>query len=300
MSFHRKVGNYLVISDAFAQEVVKDANTQHINTDIGFLNQHKGLRPGKLHLFIGKSGGGKSTIFKTVFCDFMTANPNMKAGVWYTEEDEEDFLAQFVELPNYPTLLKASQNKRLQYYSEIDHYKSHYDEALTNKQMIQKIEEIMNVVDVFFFDNLTTAEAYSSGTSIKGQEVFSKTLKALSKKTNTCLVLLAHTGGQYDDFSNRKMSQNDIRGPKSVVNLAEYIYLIEGMKINDGIQTFLTIDKARMHSPKNNYFKMDYCPDTKTYHHSYPVTFDDFNNAFSLRNTLKTKSNRDKESEVPF
>jgi ABC-type proline/glycine betaine transport system ATPase subunit len=67
----------------------------HAHSKLGFLNAHNGLRRGSLHLVLGTTGGGKSTLVRTVLRDIIfNADNQLSVGVWLSEETVEDYKRQ--------------------------------------------------------------------------------------------------------------------------------------------------------------------------------------------------------------
>ena len=49
--------------------LLKERDKVHWYSDYHFLNEHKGHRPGALHLYLGVAHGGKSTLMRSLLID---------------------------------------------------------------------------------------------------------------------------------------------------------------------------------------------------------------------------------------
>lgn len=244
--------NVLLVSKQEIEKIEAANKRVFFRTNLEFLFEHKGFRLGKVHLFQGASGGGKSTMVKTVILDFLVSNPDRIASIWLSEENREDFIA---ETANHPLLKEKLLEGRLKLFSEIQ-------KSISKHELETNLLEFFSTSEILFFDNLTTSQFYLDKTPNEQAKVITG-LKSLTKKFNIPLVIFAHTGG--NDQIIRLTSQNDVRGSKSVVNFAEHIYMILTLEMGDRKLTTLRTVKARGRTIKSFGYFLTYDDKTLTY-----------------------------------
>ena len=270
----------LSYSETYAKTLDEYAKSTVYSSEIAFLATHNGFRPSCMHLFIGTSGGGKSTLFKTMFFD---AYKNMRAaeriGIWYSEESRNDLIAQFA---NHPMVAKVSRDKKTMFYSETD------NEDKGPRLFMMQLEEMFKKCKIIFFDNLTTSRLYE-GKSVGEQQAFAQKLKALAKKYDVALVVMAHADSKFGSNSNRAMEQNDIRGPKTICNLAEYLYTVQMFIAGVEKNSFLMIKKHRGTDIDHSIFMFTYEPTMRIYSEIKAVPFSTFNMFYQTRDKLTDK-----------
>ena len=265
-----------------AEILIESNKAVDFPTNLIFLKQHKGIRKGKMHLFIGVSGGGKSTLTRTILLDVTAAlKKGKKVGVWLSEETSVEFLTQLA----YSGVAHNAQLllDRMVFFSEQD-----ADNLLKSPK--EKFEEFASFFsdenfDVVFFDNITTSNLYADKKPDVQVEIIKK-LKAQAQKTETALVLIAHSGAAASANQNRLIEANDIRGSKQAVNLSEYVYLMQTFNIKSRVITTLRIEKSRSHSVSEKFFQLGYDSIMKTYSTARALDFEAFKAIFKERDKL--------------
>lgn len=258
-----------------AKERVKESAQILVETDVSFLKTHNGLRPGQIHLFLGLSGGGKSTIFKTLMLDCWKQKKSFeRPSVWYSEESESDFSTALAKMPIGESVF---QDKSLQFFSEIDH-------DLSKKQLFMKLKEMCENSSILFFDNLTTSKMYSG--TYEQNDNFIMALKKLIVEKNIPLVMFAHTDAKAKEGAKALIQQNDIRGQKTIVNHAQFIYILQQFHIGNDIKSTLRLVKHRAQEPDHKLYLLNYNPKTGVYDDVRKLYFTEFRSYFEQRNKL--------------
>lgn len=255
--------------------LVEESSELFFDSPYGFLRSHGGFRPGKLHTILGTSGGGKSTLVRSILLSTINAYKNKNFLLWLSEETENDFLTEMHRA-------KFSENlyKPLHLFSEIDNMDYRGKLLFYVREYI-----IKNKIELVIFDNITTSSMYADVT-IKQQTEFAKALKQLALQTNAALVIIAHTGAGITENSSRLIDMNDIRGAKTIVNLSEFFYVLQSFQIENHIFPTITIRKHRGQEAKSKMFRLKYDPVYRLYTSDAELSFKDFKDAFKRKNTL--------------
>lgn len=255
-------------------ELKTKALTIENKTIMNFLKEHNGFRNSKLHLFIGSTGVGKSTLTRTVLLDFLGANTDKNAGLFLSEETHEDFLTEFsfTELP-------LEKIEKLKVVSESS--------MPSSMKILEKLDILIQEAElnIMFIDNITTVSEYESARPGQQNEI-AKGIKALAVKYKIPIVVIAHSGGTVIQYAKALMDSNNIRGGKGIVNLAEFVYLIQSITINDQRKTILRISKSRGQNVKNQTHQLFYYPTARIFGKSESVDFSKLKELFKQMDTL--------------
>jgi len=260
---------------AVAKARLVESKKMLIKTALKFLLEHNGFRPAAMHLIIGLSGAGKSTFFRTVGIDYqINKEGHDRAGIWYSEESENDFEVHFVKTSMAEAYFL---NKDINFYSEVDGWES-------KKADFAKLEKMFKESDIVFFDNLTTSSFYEG--SYNEQVYFLRKLKGLVKKYKKPLVVFAHTDSKAKEGAKALIEQNDIRGPKTICNLSEFVYILQQFHVGSEIKSTLRIVKNRGQEVETKVFFLNYDKKSSTYNDAVKLPFSQFKMFFEQRNKL--------------
>lgn len=262
------------------EEAQREASSILYDTKFNFLRQHNGFRNSNIHLILGTSGGGKSTTVRTLLIDILPKVPRgKKLLLWLSEETAEEF---FVEI-NKSGLIEHGRPllDKLDIFSEQEHI----DDSA--QQLEFKMSEFVKSGQYGFliFDNLTTSEMYM-GRKPNEQGAFSKRLKAKIQETRIPLLIVAHTKAEVTDNMHRLIESNDIRDSKSIVNLAQFIYVLQTFYINEKRINTLRIVKNRGQLVEQSMFVLKFEPKTFLFGTDRAIDFNEFKSIFKERNKL--------------
>lgn len=248
----------------------------YLHTNLGFLKEHNGLRPGCLHLVIGTTSGGKSTLVRTMIKDILTNNQSADVLLWLSEESTEEARKEMVSVN-----LDDFQARCVTVISEQEYSLS--DTSIFRMEMIETIAR--EKPEVVILDNLTTSNCYND-LRPKQQSEMVAGLKVLAQEHQFALVIIAHTNANVDLNCNRMINMNDIRGNKSVVNLAQYCYIMQSLKLRGDLIGTITISKSREYNIKNHLFRLVFNSSTRLFDSDRAIDFNTYKELFKMRNTL--------------
>ena len=265
----------LITDKAMREVLLAEQNTNQFQTKLNWLNQHHGLRKGKVHIILGTSGAGKSTLIRTIIKDYLENNRMEHIGIFLSEESINDFSMEMlsVEVDHH------SLNSNVQVYSELDYKTSEERKAALYNLFRSKKNGLV------ILDNLTTSTLYE-GQEFKEQLDVIHTLKRLASENEVALVIVAHTRAGVSKFNGSLIDIDDIRGNKTTTNLAEFLYILQVFQVNK--QKFLTlrIEKHRGYNIEEPFWRLMYDPNSRTLSDSISISFKEFKRIYSKTNRL--------------
>lgn len=255
------------------EEFEKEQNKVHFGSNLGFLNAHNGLRRGSLHLVLGTTGGGKSTLVRTLLRDLIfRPEKEFHVAVWLSEEEVNDYRAQVAYgMPSHDRLLNTSA------FSELG------TEHVSELRFFEWIE--FNQPDVLIFDNITTSKFYNDR-SVSDQGKFANKLKQITKKLNMATIVIAHTDAKATDAMGRLININDIRGSKTIANLAEFAYILQRFELEKTFFPTIRTVKSRSQELVHNLYLLNYDKRIRSFSEDKAMDFKQFKEAFNARNKL--------------
>lgn len=255
-------------------EYSKKIREVHIQSRLGFLNAHNGLRKGSLHLVIGTAGGGKSTLTRAVLSDVVLSNNKAQVGVWLSEESIEDYKMQLSQ-----SFRDESALLRTEAFSEVE-------DSLDLGEMTFFEWVEFNRSDVLLIDNLTTSKLYMDKKP-QEQAAFVSKLKALTKKLNIATVIIAHTDANVSDSQASLINLNQIRGSKSIVNMVEFAYILQRCDTPKGFYPTLRVVKHRSQELIHGIYFLEFDSRLRCYSGDRSISFEEFIAAWETRNRLR-------------
>ena len=256
-------------------------------SDYKFLMEHNGHRPGAIHLYMGVSHGGKSTLIRSLIWDALRRCPaDKKVLVWLSEETEHDFLIEFImaghTLPKDDLITLIS---KLLIHSEMKWPEFFKRGDIENKNDYMRETFARDDIDIIFYDNITTSEFYCDNHPSE-QSTFVWELKELISNVKTPLILVAHTASEISENTPRFISMTDIRGSKTIVNLVQFFYILQRFSIEDTYFPTLRILKHRGQTVKDTMYYLYFDKEKNIYNKDKKIDFNSIKEAFRQRNVL--------------
>lgn len=252
----------------------------YFKSHYSFISGHNGHRPGKMHVYMGTAGGGKSTLIRSILIDLLDCNPDMgKICLWLSEENVTDFQKDF-----YRSGYQSEDAKKVMAYSEFDFN----GKTKTIHDWFSLLEETLCAPDIDFLilDNLTTSQMYMSA-SPQDQSCIILKIKNLIANLGIPAIIVMHTGSEINENMPRLIGMNDIRGAKTIVNLAEFFYIMQRFQSKEEYFSTIRITKHRGQDASNGiFFLLSYHKKLRIYFSATKLDFEEFKAAFKQRNTL--------------
>lgn len=242
-------------------------------SDFGFLRAHNGLRPGKMHVILGCTGSGKSSLTNGLILD---AARSGSVYVWLSEEKMEA-----LQVALYTQGISEATANRIFVFSEKDEINLEAEDVWEYvKKDISKANP-----DCVFFDNITTSRIYID----KKPNEQSKTARDLQQHFSNMgvpFVVVAHTSADVYDNGGILITENHIRGCKSISNLAEFFYIMQRFNVNGFFAPTITIRKHRDYVIKEPMFYLNFDIEKKIYVDDRQIDFEKFKEYYKNRNKL--------------
>jgi archaellum biogenesis ATPase FlaH len=247
----------------------------HFESELKFIKQHNGLRPGEIHLFLGPVGEGKSTLNRTVIIDFLVNNPGMKILLWLSEETEEKYAAELSRSLH-------AHFDRIEFVSERT-----MENIESEKTFFARMEEEIKKSEarIVFFDNITTSKCYGNRKNPDQSRVADK-FKKLAEKMGIAVILIAHTKKGIHSGRGSLIESDDIRGDATIVNVSEFLYILQQFSFNDEKQGTIRITKYRGQDIENSTFFLVYNRMGRFYCQARQVSFSEFKKKYAGRDRL--------------
>jgi len=258
------------------KENLNQQDTQSLLSFWPFLKQQNGWRPSKLHLVIGPSGAGKSTYVRSVITDFLLCNQDHKMMLVLSEETIQDFQTDINRIP-----FAGNELDRVFIVSEQDQNFGSFKEYGT--EIERKIEELD--IDFLIVDNLTTSEFYAEKKSDQ-QITICRYWKSLAQRLFVPVLLIAHTAKEVTENYRNIISPENIRGSSNIVNIAEFIYVLQPMYVGDERHLFMRVCKSRGQAVKNTIYSLHWHEKKRVYGRIEISSFSTFQEIFKTRNQL--------------
>lgn len=247
-------------------QLVDDNEKLHFPlTRFQFIQNHRSFRPGCMHVLLGNTGAGKTTLTRTILKDVSAE----KKILWYsTEETKDQFqtqnaYSQFVDYKNIRFFTEADILERLDMkFSDPEPFIKQIDWAIAESKP-----------DMLVFDNITTSVFYDQN---KKAPQLTQMLRDLMRSRNIPIFIIAHTASNIRD--GVWFSSSDVRGFRNITNTAEYTYCLMRYRVpeTDQLASFVYVDKSRLHGGAKEIYRLHYDPVLRTITSDATVSYERF------------------------
>lgn len=252
------------------------ANAVDIHSNFNFLKAHNGLHRGMVHILLGTAGSGKSSLMRGLVLDCFKSNPDIRILYYLSEESTESFKRDLVmsglenisDMPIYAiSELECEPRDERQFFGVLK------DAVLDIKPQL------------LIFDNITTSSLYNDRLP-QEQFKFLALIKKFTEKFDLASMLVAHTSSMISDNMSRLINESDVRGSKSVVNLAEFFYILQRFSIAGHYYPVLKIFKHRPVVVDCKLYRLLFDREKRYYTSDLGIGFNDMRSAYDKRDKL--------------
>ena len=271
-----------VLTKAEECDLYLQYDSEEFNSQFSFLKDHKGLRKGQYHLFLGTTGSGKSSLVRSIICELASWH---KVAFLSTEENHNDFKWKLGKSD-----LEDYDKKNIEFFMEDDDY----PDIDTYFTMLENFL-VMIKAEVLVFDNFTTSWLSRQPTWI--QEKAPSMMLRLARKLDIPLIVVAHTGKNNKASNGELLDADNVRGNQTLVNRAPYLYIMQNFKDDDGRwYPILRIRKARFHK-QDVIYALSYDMIKECYIKDKEIPFDKVLEIYRKRARLTDDSNKKQYSK---
>lgn len=247
--------------------------------NMGFVDDHYGLRPGCLHTLLGSTGRGKSTLTQSLILEW---GKKEKILLYLTEESVDRIELKFFEKDPEASYLSSKLHitHERDLLKEIDS-KDYRAFCLALEEKLKKSK-----AKILIIDNLTTSQFYESKFhNVTG--LLSK-LRDIADNYQIPIFLICHTKKGVNETTKGLMLPDDVRGSASLAMTSDYFYTFYRLRITSefGITkecTFVYVNKCRDHNTQDYIYRLDYDVNRKRYTKDSLVNFKVFKDAIKER-----------------
>ena len=212
----------------------------------------------------------------------MLQNPDKKVGMYLSEESVENFQADSL------TWSSGVDLGSVNLFSQIDHsfYQSDFNRWLDELyDLFIKLN-----ADIYFIDNITTMKFYT-GNQPAVQDAMAERIKQMAKELNAPIIIYSHTAKGITKNYHRFVEATDIRGSGGIVNLVEFMYVMQTYSQTTPERTkkitTLRIEKHRGMPVENSLFMLKYQKESEIYLNSFAISISQVKELHKQMDTLK-------------
>lgn len=262
--------SYLTPSEIEKAEELKVKQDYYSN--FNFLNRHFGLRKGSIHLILGDTGKGKSSLVRSIAVENTTKN---NVFILLSEETVSSYNIKLNETNvNYKRFIfdeKQSENilntnqshiktpvntdlTRIKCASELE---QNFDSERDFNQFFIMIKDFIkrDNIKLFIYDNFSTG-LFSE--NFKYQKDAIKKFKEIANEYNIPIIILIHPK-KSAHFEGTYLTPDSIRGNSALATMPEFIYSMNMCEIDEGLKNYLLITKSRDYDFANRkWFELRY------------------------------------------
>lgn len=281
----------LLVDEVYKKKIIDYYETSDLSySKFSFVNDHRSLRKGKKHLFLGTTGTGKTTLVRSLIFQLAKGAKIF----WYSSEESFDDMIYMMTKADIPSDICSNIEFRheSEAQSQMDKFNISVIEYLRKEITQTKCE-------IFVFDNLTTSKFYT-GPYDGLVDLFDKLSQMIKELDIPCLII-AHTATGVKDMQAQLFTGDDIKGPKIVANRCEYIYGYQLITYtndesdDEKKQGIVRILKARIGNVSNNVYKLHYNLLENNYEHDEKIPFEEFKEFYDQRISLFNQNKKSKK-----
>jgi archaellum biogenesis ATPase FlaH len=253
------------LDNAKIPELLKENKTSFFAMSrFKFIERHHGLRPGLMHVLLGTTGSGKTTLSRSILSDMAKQD---RVLFYSTEETQDQFMIQSsnqkkMNIENISFLHEDQILKLVNGKHDIDGFVQSLAWAMEERKC-----------KALFFDNITTSIFYDENE--KAVEMVVK-LRELMNKAKKPFFVVAHTSANVSN--GQWFESNAVRGRRVITTKAEYVYCLFRCRVNlGGVEhqtSIVHVDKSRLHAGIKEFYRLDYDSSLNDYVSDNKVNYD--------------------------
>lgn len=218
----------------------EELSTQYYFTCFRFLLSHNGLRKGAVHVLLGASGKGKSSLIRSI------AIENAILKNVFILLSEETAVSYSIKLNKVANSIKHLKNVNTETLLKIK-FASELSQTLKSKENFEDFFTMISdfiskdKIDLLIYDNFSTGLLSEE---FELQKLAMRRFKEIALKFNIPVLIALHPikgVTRYDLF----LTNEHVRGNSALATMPEYLYTINQCVLDGQIKNYLYVDKAR-------------------------------------------------------
>jgi len=232
------------------EEIKHNLTHTFFKSRLNVFSDHAGFRPGELHTILGPTGGGKSTLIKTIATELL--GQNKKVYFFLSEEDSETYRLPIYEALNYAVRNEDIVNGLLSGCVFDSQFKIN-PSNLRIENFISRLKIILKEksCEVVLIDNFTTS--CWGGGALQSQVEAINAFRKIADEIKIPVIVALHTKKGTNIYQQLLVS-DDVKGHAAAVNMGAYNYSLMTFFNAKPPRVFLHVAKARHHPESNNAF----------------------------------------------
>lgn len=267
----------LSMCDAEREARLEVQNEVTFKTGYNFLLAHRGYRQGCIHTILGPSGGGKSTLVRSLLVDVAHNLNGRNAGLILSEQTVDSFKNELANLPKLPSEIDS-----VKIYSECDKNIREFIVKRGWSNVVNAFIEKHNL-SILFIDNMTSSDFFTGNGQHGSQNSILQELKNIATEKGIPIVLIWHTKKGIDDDYEQSIKSDDVKYSGKITIISEFFYIMQRFHINGKIFPTLRIVKHRGQPVKDRIFFLNYNEKFMMYSSDRAISSEQFHELFAER-----------------
>ncbi len=241
-------------------------------TNMSFIDDHFGFRPGCFHTLMGSTGRGKSTLIQSLILEL---GKKTKMLLYLSEESIDRIeLRLFEKEPDAeylsPKLIVTHEREFLKEMGPAD---------INTFCHLLDAKIVWSEAKILIIDNLTTSQFYEF--NFNNVMPLLAGLRSLAEKHKIAIIMVCHTKKGVNETTKGLMLPDDVRGSAILANTSDYFYTFYRFRSTSDLgmvrdSAFIYINKCRDHDIQDSVYRLDYDVNKKRYIKDTRINFNSF------------------------